>query len=105
MDTQAGGCMMDCSWLAGWMSEWLEDGQVIETCIKNNVGDLRESCTDGKIPTSMADEHLISVRLGGLLSILLVEDLTASLMKGLNNTNDLPDGGMYRKRTPEVSTG
>lgn len=42
MDTQAGGCMMESSWLAEWMSEWLDDGQVIEICIKNNVGDLRE---------------------------------------------------------------
>lgn len=43
----------------------------------------------------MADKHLISVRLGDLLSILLVEEPRASVMKGLNNTNDLPDGGMY----------
>lgn len=45
----------------------------------------------------MADKHLISVRLGDLLSILLVEEPRASVMKGLNNTNDLPDGGMYKK--------
>lgn len=97
--------MMDSSWLAGWMSEWLDDGQATETCIKNNVGDLRESCTDGQIPTSMADKHLLSVRVGNLLSILLVKEPRASLMKGLNNTNDLPDGGMYKKRTPEASMG
>lgn len=34
--------------LVGWLidgclNEWMDDGQVIETRIKNNLGDLRES--------------------------------------------------------------
>lgn len=43
MDGYTGRWMYDGKQLVGWwMSEWLDDGQVTETCIKNNVGDLRE---------------------------------------------------------------
>lgn len=53
----------------------------------------------------MADRHFIPLRLGDLLSILLVKELRASPVKGLNNGSRLPDGGMCTDRPPEVSMG
>lgn len=41
--------LVDNGWLADWterwMSGWVGDGQVIEICIRNNLGELRGSWT------------------------------------------------------------
>jgi hypothetical protein len=81
-------------WPDGWMSEWVGDGQVIETHIRYNLGDLRGSWR-GVWQTGV----LLPLR--GSAQHPLVEELREGLEEGPSNAICLP--GVDGMCTPEVS--